>query len=218
MTDQIENRSRNKSNKKQNIDVFAGRSNKVIPSLVSNDAKQSIEFYKNVFDAKVMYVLEYSGKIVHAEIQINGTTLMLSDEMYGDKIKSAKTIGDTPISLYVYVDDVDSTVDRAIKSGAKIMYPVQDEFWGDRAGTIIDPFGFKWNIATHVRDVTMEEIIKKTPEMMKQMKNQTLNTDKNSSVKQNTNILTGGSRDFYKKYMKYKKKYQDMKYNISLII
>jgi PhnB protein len=174
------------------IDPYAGRyKNIVIPSLTINDATSAIEFYKNAFGAELNYIIKYKNKIAHAEITIENTTLMISDEIYGDKAKSAKTIGDTPIQFYVYTKNVDEMIKKAVQFGATIIYPIQDQFYGDRTGAIIDPYGFKWTIATHIRDVEQDETQKGLEKVMSKQ--------------------IGGNDIYYRKYMKYKLKYLDMR-------
>ena len=99
-----------------------------------------------------------SGRIHHAEIRIGDSCIMLADEHPELQALSPKTIGGSPVSLHVYVEDVDAAVDRAVKAGAKLVRPVADQFYGDRTGGIEDPFGYRWFIATHKEDLTMDEI------------------------------------------------------------
>lgn len=172
------------------VDPFGGRRNRVIASLITNNATETIEFYKNAFDAKLIYAVKYNNLIPHAEIDIGNTTLMIADEMYGDKMKSARSIGDTPVVFYIYSESVDETINKAVRLGAKIIHPAQNEFYGDRAGTIVDPFGFKWTVATHIKDVSMDEINKGVAGMMKSV-----------------NQMGAGDYMYHCKYMKYKAKY-----------
>ena len=174
----------------EKVDPYGGRTNRVIPSLVIDNASEAIEWYKKALGATVTHISKYNGQVAHAEITIENTTLMISDEMYG--MKSAKTIGDTPVTFYVYTKNVDEVVNKATTSGAKIMYPVEDQFYGDRTGSVIDPYGFKWTIATHIKDVQANEMQQGLEKMMSEV-------DPNQK---------GGKRDiYYKKYMKYKMKY-----------
>jgi len=99
-----------------------------------------------------------SGRIHHAEIKIGDSCIMLADEHPELQALSPKTIGGSPVSLHVYVEDVDAAVDRAVKAGAKLVRPVADQFYGDRTGGVEDPFGYRWFIATHKEDLTIDEI------------------------------------------------------------
>ena len=107
------------------------------------------------------------GKIVHAEIQIGNSIIMMNDEIMGSR--SAQTLGGSPISFYVYVEDADAAFKKAIAAGAKQQYPLTDMFWGDRMGALDDPFGIKWTIAQHIKEVSKEEMKKGQEEFMKQM-------------------------------------------------
>ena len=122
----------------------------VTPSMTVKDAPKVIEFYKKAFDAKEhMRMPGPDGKIMHAEIQIGDSIIMLNDEFQEPA---------QPASLFLYVPDVDKTVAKAVKAGATVLMPPQDMFWGDRYGVVTDPYGHKWNFSTHVRDVTPEEM------------------------------------------------------------
>ena len=129
------------------------------PYLITKDTGKAIDFYKAAFGAvELMRLPSPDGKIVHAEIKIGDSPLMLCDECPDWNALSPETIGGTSVSLMLYLANVDAVVDRAVSIGAKVAMPVADQFWGDRMGTIIDPFGHKWSIATHVEDVSPEEI------------------------------------------------------------
>jgi len=135
--------------------------NSVTPYLVIKGAAQAIEFYKTVFGATELFHMNTpDGKVAHAELQIGTSRIMLADESpsMGQGHASAATIGASPISLYLYVPDVDRIVERATVQGAKVLKPVEDQFYGDRSGFIQDPFGHLWGIATHVEDVAPEEL------------------------------------------------------------
>ena len=138
------------------------------PSLILKDTAKAIDFYKSAFGAQER--LRMPGpdkKVMHAEIAIGSSIVMLADEMYGNR--SAETLGASPISFYVYVEDVDAAFRKAIAAGAKETMAVEDMFWGDRVGQVQDPFGYKWMIATHKRELTPEEIKKGQEEWTKQM-------------------------------------------------
>jgi PhnB protein len=133
----------------------------VTPSFTFKDSAKAIEFYQAAFGAKVIDCLRSpDGRCtMHATMKIGDSILMMGDEMPGsDCGKSAETLGGSPISLYVYVADVDSAFDKAVSAGAKAAMPVADMFWGDRCGSLIDPFGYSWMIATHVKDLTNDQI------------------------------------------------------------
>jgi PhnB protein len=141
--------------------------NTVTPYLVIKGAAQAIEYYKKVFGAtETVRMNGPDGQVGHAELKIGSSHIMLADEnpRMGQGHTSAATIGASPVSLYVYLPDVDSVVRRAVAEGAKILKPVEDQFYGDRSGFIQDPFGHFWSVATHVEDVSakeMEERMKK---------------------------------------------------------
>jgi PhnB protein len=133
----------------------------VTPYLIIKGAAQAIDYYKKVFGATELFRMDGpDGKVGHAELQIGDSHIMLADEnpSMGTGHASATTIGGSPVSLYLYLPDVDAVVDRAVTEGAKILKPVQDQFYGDRSGFIQDPFGHLWGVATHVEDVSPEEM------------------------------------------------------------
>jgi PhnB protein len=130
----------------------------VVPYLVCNDAANAIEFYTQVFGAQETYRMPWNGKIGHAELTIRGFMFMLADEAPEMNIHSAKAIGDSPVGLMLYVEDVDAVVAKSVAAGASIEQAVETKFYGDRSGTIRDPFGHKWFLATHVEDVSPEEM------------------------------------------------------------
>jgi PhnB protein len=138
----------------------------VTPYLTIKGAAKAIEFYKKAFGAEeVMRMPTPDGKIAHAEIRIGGSVIMLHDESPEWKAFSPQTVGDTSVSIMLYVNDVDATFKRAIEAGATSTMEVADQFYGDRAGGLKDPFGHKWHIATHVEDVSPEEIDRRAKEM-----------------------------------------------------
>lgn len=140
------------------------------PYLVLNDASRAIEFYKQAFDAKeVVRMGGPGGKIGHAELKIGDSMLMLSDEMPGSGNRSPQSLGGSPVSLFVYVENVDSVFNQAVKAGAKADMPPQDMFWGDRFGKLTDPFGHSWALATHIEDVAPAEMEKRAEAAMAQM-------------------------------------------------
>jgi PhnB protein len=135
--------------------------NSITPYLIIKGAAQAIDYYKNVFGAtEIVRMDQPNGKIGHAELKIGDSRIMLADEnpAMGAGHASAASIGSSPVSLYLYIPDVDRVVDRAVAAGAKIIKPVQDQFYGDRSGFIQDPFGHFWGVATHVEDVAPQEM------------------------------------------------------------
>lgn len=134
----------------------------VTPYLVIKDAGKAIDFYKEAFGAsELMRLASPDGRIMHAEIKIGDSPIMLCDECPDWNALSPQTIGGTAVSIVLYLADVDSVVGRAVAAGASLLMPVADQFWGDRMGTVADPFGHKWSIATHIEDVSPEEIEKR---------------------------------------------------------
>jgi PhnB protein len=134
----------------------------VTPYLILDNATAALEFYKKALGAvELMRFPAPGGKIGHAEIKIGDSPVMLADESPEMNARSARTIGGSPISLMVYVEDVDALVARAVAAGAKLVRPVANQFYGDRTGGIDDPFGFHWYIATHIEDVPPDELEKR---------------------------------------------------------
>ncbi|MGQ0376432.1 MAG: VOC family protein [Nitrososphaerota archaeon] len=139
-------------------------------SLTVREASKAIEFYKKAFDAKELYRFPNpDGKILHAEIMIGNSIVMLNDEMLQMNCQSPQSIGGTGSSIFLYVNDADATFNKAVSAGAKPLMPLMDAFWGDRFGSIQDPFGHVWSIATHKKDMTPDEISKAGQEMFKNM-------------------------------------------------
>lgn len=151
----------------------------ITPSFTFKDSRKAIEFYKKAFGAQALEVLPSPDgrRTMHATIKIGDSVLMMGDEMPASPAggpdpncgKSAETLGASPISLYVYVPDVDKNFRQAIAAGATETMPVADMFWGDRAGSLKDPFGYSWMIATHTRDLSDEEIKKGAEAFFAQM-------------------------------------------------
>ena len=138
----------------------------VTPYLHIRDAARAIDFYKSVFGAtEVMRMDAPGGKIGHAEIRIGGSYVMLADECPDMNIRSPQSLGGTPVSLLLYVEDVDALAERAVAAGAKLLSPLEDKFYGDRMGKLEDPFGHIWAIATHTEDVSPEEMQKRVAAM-----------------------------------------------------
>jgi PhnB protein len=129
------------------------------PYLYVSDARRAIEFYTRAFGAKELFRMDGpNGKIGHAELRIGSAALMLADEHPEMDVRSPLAYGGSPMSLLLYVEDVDQVFRRSIEAGAKALRPVKDQFYGDRSGMIEDPFGHRWAIATHVEDVSAEEM------------------------------------------------------------
>jgi len=139
----------------------------VTPHLVCNGASKAIEFYKKAFGAVEMFRMPTpdSKKLLHAEIRVGDSVVMLVDEFPEWEKLGPTALKGSPITLLLYVEDVDSFVNRAVKAGAKVTMPVADMFWGDRYGTLEDPFGHKWSVATHIHDVTPEGMKRAAKEM-----------------------------------------------------
>jgi PhnB protein len=140
----------------------------VTPYLIIKGAAKAIEFYKKAFGAAELFrMADPSGKVGHAEIKIGDSPIMLADEFPEMGARSPETYGGSPVSICLYVQDVDALASQAIAAGAKVVRPVQDQFYGDRSGTFTDPFGHTWTIATHKEDLSMEEIQKRAQAHMK---------------------------------------------------
>ena len=132
------------------------------PYLIVKDAARAIEFYKKAFGAtELMRMSGPGGKIGHAEIKIGDSPIMLADEVPGMGFRSPESLGGSPISILLYVEDVDVVFSEALDAGAKVQRPVADQFYGDRTGGVTDPFGHVWYIATHKEDVSPEEMKKR---------------------------------------------------------
>ena len=145
----------------------------ITPMLIVKDGLKAIEYYKKVFGAidKGTMMMPGNKSVAHAELLIGDSKIMLSDEFPEMKSLSPTTIGGSPVSLYLYVEDVDKTFNLAVTEGGKSLFPVQDRFYGDRHGTIQDPFGHIWSIATHIKDLTKEEMKKAAEEAFSKMCN-----------------------------------------------
>jgi len=138
------------------------------PYLTVRDAASAIDFYKKAFGAvEKGRLAEASGKIGHAEITIGGATIMLADEFPDYDAISPATLGGSPVKIHLYVDDVDGFAERAVSAGAKLVRPVEDQFYGDRSGQLADPFGYTWIVATHKQTLPFEEIQKRLTDMSK---------------------------------------------------
>ncbi|MEO8648836.1 MAG: VOC family protein [Acidobacteriota bacterium] len=130
----------------------------ITPYLICKNAAAAIDFYKRAFGAEEIYRIEGEGVVGHAEMKIGKGLFMLADEFPSMGAESPETVGGTPVSLYIYVEDVDSFTEKAIAEGLTVLKPVADQFYGDRSGHFQDPFGHKWGFATHIEDLTPEQI------------------------------------------------------------
>jgi len=131
----------------------------ITPYLIVRNAAAAIDFYKKAFNAvELMRFPGPGGKIMHAEVKIGDSPVMLADEMPEEGHVGPQTLGGVGVSMMLYVEDVDTRFAQAIAAGATIKRPVQDQFYGDRNGTLVDPFGHVWSIGTHKEDVPMEEM------------------------------------------------------------
>ena len=142
----------------------------VTPSLTVSDARAALEFYKKAFGAEEKELcLDLDGKkVMHAELKIGDSVIMLNEEFPQMGCIGPKALGGSPVTLYLYFDDVDARFERAVNAGAKVTMPLTDMFWGDRFGQVEDPFGHKWSFAMHVADLSPEEIRKGQEEWAKQ--------------------------------------------------
>lgn len=133
---------------------------RVTPMFMFKDSRKAIDFYKSAFGAQERYVMPGpDGKgVMHAELLVGDSIIMMGDEYPQQNCKSAESLGGSPVSFYLYVENVDAAFRRAVEAGAKVEMEVQEMFWGDRAGSIVDPFGYNWMLATHTRDLSPEEI------------------------------------------------------------
>ena len=131
----------------------------VTPYLIIKGAADAIEFYKKAFGATELFRFPApDGKIGHAEIKIGDSPIMLADEFAEMGYKGPRALGGSPVSLMIYLEDVDTVFNRAVEAGASVKEAVQDKFYGDRTGTLTDPFGHVWHVSTHKEDVSMEEM------------------------------------------------------------
>ena len=138
------------------------------PMLAVRDVRRAAEFYKNAFGFTVRGVMDSPQGAIHAELRLRDTTLMLSPENRQQNSLSASTIGNTPATLYILVDDVDKVFAQAVSAGAQVSMPVMDMFWGDRCGQVSDPDGNKWMIATHKAEPTEKQMAEAMRQMMSQ--------------------------------------------------
>jgi PhnB protein len=152
-----------------NVKAIPDGYNTVIPYLYVKGAAKAIEFYKNVFGAtERMRMPGKDGTVGHTELVIGDSVVMMSDEHPEFGALSPQTVGGSPITLHVYASNVDTVIERAVAAGATLDRPVKNQFYGDRTGSITDPFGHRWYVATHVEDVSPEEMQKRMAAAMSQ--------------------------------------------------
>ena len=138
----------------------------ITPYLIVNGGARAIEFYKKAFGAKAVICMQHSdGKIGHAELKIGDSKVMLGDACPEMNAFDPKHFKGSPISIHLYVKDVDAVVERAVAAGAKLIRPVEDMFYGDRSGAVEDPYGHQWYVATHIEDLTLAKIKKRSEEL-----------------------------------------------------
>ena len=149
------------------VSSIPGGFHSITPYLIVDDAAAAIDFYKTALDAiETMRLPGPDNSVMHAEIKIGDSIVMLADECLERNIRSPKSIGDSPVGLMVYVDDVDAKFQQALSAGGKETKPLEDQFYGDQSGTFKDPFGHQWTMATHIEDVSNDEIQRRLKEMM----------------------------------------------------
>ena len=140
----------------------------VTPYLMIQGASEAIEFYKQAFGAtEVFRLAQPNGKIGHAEIRIGDSSIMLADPCEEGAFRNPRSLGGSSVGLHVYVEDVDAQFAQALRAGAKPVKPVQDQFYGDRTGTLEDPFGHIWFLATHKEDIAPDEINRRAEALFK---------------------------------------------------
>jgi len=142
----------------------------ITPAITVRDAARAIEFYKQAFGATERGIMKGpDGKVMHAELMIGDSIVMLSDEFPEFGAVSPESIGGSATNLHIYLDGVDAAFERAVEAGAHVEMPVMDQFWGDRYGKLKDPFGHKWSIATHTADLSVDEMKQGMDEAMAKM-------------------------------------------------
>jgi PhnB protein len=141
----------------------------VTPYLFVRAAASAIDFYSTVFGAiEIVRMAGADGRIMHAELKIGDSIVMLADENPRNGVMSPQTIGGYSVGLHLYVENVDAVIQKAVENGARPLHPVKDQFYGDRSGSLLDPFGHMWSVATHIEDVSPEEMKKRMTAAMGQ--------------------------------------------------
>ena len=152
------------------VNPIADGYHSVTAYLIVRDAARAIDFYKQAFGATELFRMDApDNKIGHAEIKIGDSPVMLADENPAWGAKSPEALGGSPVHLMIYVEDVDAVFKRALAAGGTETHPLKDQFYGDRSGTLTDPFGHSWTVATHVEDVSAEDMQRRSAEAQKQM-------------------------------------------------
>jgi PhnB protein len=142
----------------------------VSPALAVDGATEAIDFYKRAFGAKERYRMPGpDGKIAHAELEIGDSVVMLSDPFPQSTVKAPTDLGGTSVSIFMYVEDVDAVFQQAVDAGATVTMQLDDMFWGDRFGSVLDPYGHSWSLASHVEDVPPEEMEERAKQAMAEM-------------------------------------------------
>ncbi len=141
----------------------------VLPYLVIKNAAAALDFYQKAFAAETIMRMDMpSGAVMHAEMRLGAAVFMLSEQSDDWGSKSPDMLGDSPVTLMVYVADVDAFVERAVAAGATLTMPVADQFWGDRSGCLQDPFGHRWMFSSHIEDVSEEDMAQRATQMFGQ--------------------------------------------------
>jgi len=141
------------------------------PHLTVRNAEQALEFYKNAFGAEVLHVAHMpDGKVMHAALRIGDSMVMLNDEFPDHGALSPLSTGGTSVTIHIYTDNVDTAFNRAVSAGAQVKMPLADQFWGDRYGVVADPFGHKWSLGAHIKDMSAEEMQREMARAMAAMK------------------------------------------------
>jgi len=142
----------------------------VTPHLVCRNASKAIEFYQKALGAETRMVHHMpDGKVMHAELKVGDSILMLGEEAPDWNVVSPQTLNNSPVHLHIYVPDADAVYQRAVAAGCTATMPIADQFWGDRYGQFVDPFGHRWSVATHIEDLSEEEITKRGKIAMEEM-------------------------------------------------
>lgn len=151
-----------------NVSAIPDGYSSITPYLIVTDAAKAIDFYKQAFGAiEVMRMPKPDGKVGHAELQFGDSKIMLADEFPEMNAKAPNAFGGSPVGIMLYIENVDAVADKAVSLGATLVRPLQDMFYGDRICTIEDPFGHSWYVATHIEDVSPEELEKRMAQMHK---------------------------------------------------
>jgi PhnB protein len=141
------------------------------PHLTVRNAKEALEFYKQAFGAEVLHVADMpDGKVMHATVRMGDSMLMLNDEMPEHGALSPLSSGGSGVTLHIYTENVDDAFARAVAAGATVKMPLADQFWGDRYGVVADPYGFKWSLATRVKELSPEQMQEEQEKMFSAMK------------------------------------------------